>query len=623
MILLPGGDPACWGMDGLPLLPPDWRFGVIGSGLVMEIETAGRTEPKPILSESLNGSWAKPGAIWKAIPAEAAQNVVEQFLADPKNHRWLDHPILSAPPRNLDSVLNIPYLNHTQNLLTELGLLNHDLGWVLTSSSALELWQTIGDITALLDLIITSRNWIRQGSTATAVIATRENVFDLAAERFLAMAGVPTLSRGRGLEDDAFREALGGRAGLHPSGQLTLEEAGQRLDITRERLRQIANRYDFDHEFHRAWPDNGMMNTLLTEWDIGSTETKILVRLSNEYRIDEPVKAKLDELSLLNTQPKLLQNTTRACWQLSEGSGFFRIPDAIELLGTLHGLDERQARLLINDIALFTGLPHDTAFVKHGRDPWILETSHTILGQLGQASITKLHLGLARRYAGRKSERPGAGPPAIDILLAFLTAHPDFEVDGHQVTTLTPKTLDDSTVQAWILRRIREAGGVAHSSVLYELARQDGINRSSVHVTLNVVGYLIEPVGYGCFVRLGDPYSPTDISIARSTAKSISIPTSAAQWSIDHQGIDFQCVIGTHLINTGVLHIPKRAQRLIGDQRIVVQSSTGTHGHIALSQSNLYGLNSVFQALDAAPGDTLHLSISIPSQEATVAISHE
>lgn len=610
-------------MDGLPLLPPDWRFGLIRTGLVMEIETAGRTEPKPILSESLNGSWTKPGAIWKAIPAEAARNVAEQFLADPKNHRWLDHPILTAPPRDFESILEIPYLQSTRHLLSEHGLLNHDLGWVLTSSSALEVWQTIGDTTALLDLIITSRNWVHEGSAETAVVATQENIFGLTAERFLAMAGVPIFSEQRNLANPLFRDALAGRCGFTPNGKVTLEDSGKLLGITRERLRQIASRYDLKHGFHRAWPANNVFESLIDDAEDEKMGQKVILRISSEFKIDESTSNSLNRLSLLSTKPQLPREISLACWNLSEGSGFFRIPDAIELLKNQHEFTDDQLRSLIEDAAAIADLPHDSAFVQYSRDPWVVETSHAILGELGQASITKLHLGLSRRHAGRRDKTRGAGPPARDVLLAFFAKHPDFEVHGDQITSLNPKQIDDSTVQAWILRQIKQAGGVVHSAVLFELARRDGINRSSLNVYLNVFGYLIEPIGYGCFTRLGDPWSPTDISIARSSARTISVPTTGSKWTLIPDGIKFECVAGTTLINTGVIGVPKRGRQLIGDQRFVVQSSLGTHGHIALSQSNLYGLGTAVQALGAAPGDTLHLLFNIPNQEATITISDE
>jgi len=617
MILLPNGDPACWGMDGLPLLPPDWRHGVTGIGLEMNVTTTRRSQPESILSLSFTGSWMRPGAIWKAAPASIARDVAQLFVEDPANHRWLDHPVLSAPPRDFAAVPEIPFLQHTRHLLSEKGLLNHDFGWILTSSSALELWQMIDDVTALLDLIITSRNWVHKESTGSAVVADRENVFDLAAERFLAMAGVPIFAAKRNLADTAYRNALAGRSGLTASGKLTLEESGQLLGITRERLRQLAKRYPLDHEFQRAWPASNSIDSLLDN----AHEKAAILRVSKEYQLNTSTEERLEELST-NKNSGMLRDIAVACWNLSEGSGFFRIPDAIELLRTQYDFSEDHLRSLIEKSALITDLPHQTAFIQYSRDPWIVETSHIILGHLEIASITKLHLGLVRRHSGR-GRKNLAGPPARDILLAFYTKHSDFEVHGDRVTSLHPKQIDDSTVQAWILRQIKQSGGVAHRSTLFELARRDGINRSSLAVFLGVHGYLIAPVGSGCFARLGDPCSPTDISIARSAARTISVPTTGTKWTTDSTGMKFQCVVGTNLLDTGVVSAPKKCWQLIGDQRLLVQSSIGTHGHVALSQNtSLYGLSAAFQALDVAPGDTLELSLNIHNQVAAISISH-
>jgi len=245
------------------------------------------------------------------------------------------------------------------------------------------------------------------------------------------------------------------------------------------------------------------------------------------------------------------------------------------------------------------------------------------LGHLGPLSVNKLRIGLVRRCAGRTSDRRGAGPPAADILLAFYAAHPDFNVTGDVISSNRGDREPADSVQGWILRQLAAAGGVAHRTTLLSLARRDGKNRSSVTVNLTVFGYLIEPVGGGCFTSLGYPYSPTDVELARSYARTMSVPTSGKKWAVTSTDITFECSIGTNLLDTGVLSASVRVARLIGDQHLSVQSQLGTHGHIALAGTNLYGLSSVFQALDAAPGDLLTVRLDISQGKATVAVTSD
>ena len=54
--------------------------------------------------------------------------------------------------------------------------------------------------TALLDLIITSRNWVTEEPSGTQV-PTKENIFQLAGERHVLTAGVPIFSKTNPLLD--------------------------------------------------------------------------------------------------------------------------------------------------------------------------------------------------------------------------------------------------------------------------------------------------------------------------------------------------------------------------------------------------------------------------------------
>lgn len=613
-------------MEGLPLLPPEWLPGLIGTDI--HIPTSNRNKDSiPLHAATVTDTefWRKKGRYWGVAPAQLATEAAAIFLGDGSKHRWLDHQVLSGPPRNTAAVLNIPYLRSTRHALTNAGLWADDLGWVLATSSALELWQILGDVTAVLDVVVTSRSWIRDGDVERPVLPERESIFELAAERFLAMAGVPISATTPNLASDKFREALGGRAALRIGGRTTLDESGAVLGVSSERLRQIAKQFDLDHTMHRTWPDGSLIGRLLDtpELDFGS-----LVRVAAEYQPDRAAEARLSELQFEGTaslnRKKDLRIVMERCWKLSDGTGFFRIPDALEHFGNELGSSGSPLAAFIHEAASIIDLPHDTAFTQYSsRDPWIVATSHRILGHLGPLSVNKLRLGLLRRHAGRKSENPGAGPPAADILLAFFTAAPDFTVNGDVISTKRGDAEPDDSVQGWILTQLRAAGGVAHRTTLLALARRDGKNRSSVAVYLSVFGYLIEPVGRGCFTSLGYPYSPIDVELARSYARTISLPTKGKKWAVTSNDITFECSIGTNLLDTGVLAVPARVERLIGDEHLSVHSRLGTHGHIALAGKNLYGLSSVFQALDAAPGDALKITLDLGQWQAAVTVTSD
>jgi len=613
-------------MDGLPLLPPEWLHGLAGTDIHLPAGTARhRSAPLHVSAVSGTAFWKTKGRSWGAAPAQLATEAAEKFLSDSSRHRWLDHQVLSGPPRNTAGVLNIPFLRPTRDALAASGLWTDDLGWVLGTISALELWQLLDDVTAVVDVVVTSRNWVRDGIVERPVLPERESMFELAAERFLAMAGVPIASKTHNLASDNFRDALGGRAALRDGGRMSLEESGAVLGVTRERIRQIAKRFDLAHRLHRAWPDGGLLGELLDEQEV---DRDSLVRVAAEYQPDPSVEERLDKLRTSTmtdgNRDQDLRLVTERCWELSDGTGFFRIPDAVAHFGDELGSSGVALATLIHEATSINDLPYDTAFTQYSsQDPWIVTTSHRILGQLGPLSVNKLRIGLQRRCAGRTSDRRGAGPPAADILLAFYAAHPDFTVTGDVIASNCGYREPADSVQGWILRQLTAAGGVAHRATLLELARRDGKNRSSVSVNLSVFGYLIEPAGGGCFTSLGYPFSPTDVELARSYARAISVPTTGKKWNVTSDQITLECSVGTTLVDTGVLHVPARVARLVGDNQLSVQSRLGTHGNIALAGNNLYGLSSAFQALDAAPGDLLTMSLDISQRQATVTVTSD
>lgn len=629
MTVLPCGDPACWGMDGLPLLPPDWLPGLAELPIELAVGT-GRQISKTIPASAACdvAFWKTRGTTWPEAPATLATRAAELFVSNSDNQRWLDHAILSGPPRDLSATLGVPYLRHTKEVLVSAQLWDRDLGWRLADTSALEMWQTIGDMAALLDLIITSRNWVRDRAVTTPCAPNVENIFDLASERFLAMAGVPIRSASPNLESSAFRNAIGGRVGLRSEGSLTLEEAGALINVTRERLRQLAKRFDLNHGHQRIWPDHGVIIELLQTSSATSLNLDGVARLAVEFQTDDEVQKEISRRLTQAGRPSPhaedLRAVRAACWELSDGTGFFRVPDIEEMLGKAAGLSGTRLIELIGEAAEMIDLPHGYGVVQYGsRDSWIVTTSHRILSELGPMSATKLRFGLERRHAGRRSGRSGAAPPSVDVLLAFFERRPDFEVSGTGVSSTLESCEPIDSIQGWILRQIEHAGGVAHHTTLMELARRDRKNRSSVNVYLSVFGYLIEPIGNGCYTPLGRPYSPTDIFVARSVARTLSVPTTDKKWTITPAQLSFRCSAGSTLLNTGVLGAPARVCRLIGDRRLLVCSSSGTHGHIAVSGGNLYGFSTVFQALDATPGDTIKVTMDLTSLCAHVTLERD
>lgn len=599
----------------LPLLPPEWRRG-LEHALNSQISRAERAELLKGLSlgDLTNSASRRQVSSRHIAPATVALNIAETFINEVTNERWLDHAVLPEVVRNPSAITQLPYLKSTIEVLNSCGIYNADLAWKMTSLSFLSLLQTINNLEAALDLTITTRNWVTDRTIRVPQVPTKENIFQLAGERHVLTAGAD-------LKNQPYWPSLAAKSGLTDKGRVSLRAAADLAGVTGEALRRKITNLDLNHTKFRCWPDGGVIHQLVNEANGSEATLRILHRLALEFAIEDEKQIQ-NHLNVANPNyQKDVATVRKQLWNLSDGTGFVRRVDAEYALEGTIGLSGTPLIDLIPNAALLDQLSDDYLYVQGSKsEPWIVHTSLRVLAEAEQLTVSRLRDALLRRWRGHKNY---GMPPNVGVLTDFFRHHPDFSVEDGKVLALRYEPEPRDSLQSWILEKIRQAGGVAHRLTLMELAAVEDKNRSSVGLYIGLSGYMIRPVGQGCFASIGTTVSPLDIEIARKQARDLTVPTQEAKWSVTTEGITFTCKAGTSFVIQGSTSVKKSVRNLIADRRIVLNSSHGSHGHIAMSGSLLYGFSSAFQALQIMPGDDLTLSLNLIENTAFIEVDTE
>ena len=268
-------DRPCWGEIGLPLLPRAWQRGLLNLDLGIPRRRQRRRQTLHAHTLCSNADWSQ--FKWPDTPAQTAIEVFSWHLDTDPEPDFIDYPLLPGRLRDPHSITTIPFLTGTWDILESAFPTIDDLAEALGTATALELLQLTGCTQTVLDVAITAPSWVMDRTTSrndddsdligrpasrnddgSGLLVVRpeqpadiDDAVRLAGLRHLRTACVPQ----RRLDDTSgWTEALAGRAGISLNGQLTLEEAGRLVGVTRERMRQVAKDYRLEHKVRRRWP---------------------------------------------------------------------------------------------------------------------------------------------------------------------------------------------------------------------------------------------------------------------------------------------------------------------------------------------------------------------------------
>lgn len=627
-------EPPCWGMDGIPLLPPEWDAHLGDIELPIR-PTAKRGLPRGRCLYCQTGWFSIMK--WSRTPINAVTEFAGQFFDDPEAD-WVNTPVIDGRFRRSTDVRQIPFLLDTLAALDAHGISDTDLADLLTSCTVLELRQITESISAALDLTMTTRSWTVQDSAGwlsvhTAKVPAKvDEAFSTAQVRYVRQRGFG----GRyGSSAHRWSEAIAGRIGLRPGGSITLEKAGELVGVTRERIRQLTDSVDFETPHYRRWPTaewldaahrqlvDGLNSDGISEAAVPPITELDLCRLLEQYGYSDVtnLRIRLEDPDEPDLYGLTTRDITRTAWKLSEYTGFLRSSDLIAELRTRapdaprDGIED-----LVDRSVEMSGLPNGYLYQTSTRAGVVVETCQRMLAWVEALTVPELRDGLARRFRYR-----GLPPlPPLDVIVAFLDRHPDFIKNGDLVRAARQQPIKDTTVAAWIIQQIRDSGlDVIHRTVLHDAARQAGLNTTSVQM-FSAYSELLEPLGEGCITIVGTRPEPWAIEEARLLASVIRVSTRIEQTRESDSGPVLRIRVGNGLRDSGVLPISVPLGRRLANREFDLFADDIQRGHLKLSgRSALVGLRGALDQLEVMPGDQVTLSIEMASLCAVVTVPTE
>lgn len=329
-------------------------------------------------------------------------------------------------------------------------------------------------------LPISDRNLLEQ---IEELIGRDESLEDLPALQVLAGAAAQVIAIAERLEpmflEDALSELLEttttasgdrlhvllDRFGWSGRKQITLEEAGQRLGVTRERVRQVQSRAEKklpDHEIYMPAVDRALM-IMATNAPLPVQEAAELLKSARVTRGLFDVEALLKVAESFNKEIQLsvdssgsqrilvknnvgptVQAITRIARILAGKSGVTSIFQVHEKLAESHSnVDESSLRKTLHACQNVSFLTDDWFYVtdiKDGRNR-LFNVTAKMLSVTPRLTVRSIRDGVKRTFRWRTLSNKRYSDivlPPVDVIKRYLEVHSAFRVDGENVEAAVP-----------------------------------------------------------------------------------------------------------------------------------------------------------------------------------------
>lgn len=339
-------------------------------------------------------------------------------------------------------------------------------------------------------------------------------------------------------------DALAARLGWNGNKAVTLEQCGQRLGITRERMRQIQSKV------LKRLPDHEVFMPRLDE-ALSLLEDRAPLRLAQASRVlrDSGItRTQFHPESLLNVAELLGKKTTlRLCEtrtgkmiasepnlkvvqlipalarKLAGQSGVtsvFQVLDTLEAMG--HQVDDDDLRRMLNDNPTFDFLNDDWFWAVDIKDKRnrLRNIARKILSVATPQDVRTIRDGVRRAYRVRAASHDRYATlvvPPLDVMTTFFQRHPDFRVEGNAVYSSVSldhkKELGDTDrIMVEVLRS--SPAGVMDRTSFAQACLVRGMNENTFSV-YSSYSCVIEHVGIGVWKLRGVIVDPAAIEAVR------------------------------------------------------------------------------------------------------------
>jgi hypothetical protein len=636
------GEPPCWGSGELPLFPQSWRRALSKIDIFAHSSQLGRVKLKGktlVTAKDLCGSaWVKEIRKLESIESDLplgdlivafVSDAVVQFADD------LDVPITPINSVGISGGTTLPFQINTCDALTAAGLYSDEGITNVLAGTYLELIQKVNDLPVVLDFAVTANAWLHLENLRRPFFEIPKFeetlVGTFRAMRFRSVRNVG-YSQEANWYTSNFADVLGKRFGLDWQGKWTLDECGQDLNLTRERLRQIEKEAQITFS-PRSWGKSEVMNKLCGELQKQSGDEIFFTEHDGRHLIVDRSAAEnllkmigYDETEYQNISASDVQRAEfgrsigdirREAYQFSGKIGFVIEEDLkAHLLDVYKDWDDSKFEAVKPLIAEKLDLPFGFMYVESRNKSFFLSWTQNIFSLQGDLRFDEYYEASARYCVYRL---PGVVHPPRSVVREWLKTDSRFILNDQDVVNIVEAIeVKLGETQQWLRDQILSAtGAVIHRAELMDKAREFGVNSTSIGIYCSYERYF-KPVDTYCVTLTGMYPSQEFIDLAYMRANVLIVETTIDHFEISKDHVIVLLTAGSNMCNQGFWSLNKALANALGAKNFELRADDHVVGRSSFFGTTTTSWTSALAALGIVPGDKLKISFDTKSLVASV-----
>jgi len=630
------GEPPCWGSGELPLLPQSWARALRKISLNSIVKDLGNglewQSDKRVKSEELCGvDWASKVKNLKSVDRSfRVGDLIISALCKENfdDSTALDIPIVELNLAGIPGGSKVPLQIKTRDALIAVGLFSDDGINELLSGTYLELIQRLKDLAVVLDFAITTTAWLKRGPLDENIVFQVPETSETMTEAFRTMR--MRVVRNIGYSPEAsfyqsnFADVLGKRFGFDWQGKWTLDECGEDLGLTRERLRQIEKKAQLSFS-SRQWGDSPALRNAIhellahagNEFYFTDTDKRVLWvdRNAIEYLL---IKSGVDQTKFQNlnrseyAQAEFGQSISemrREAYKYSGKIGFAIEEDIRSHFKTLYeNFDDAKFDQVKSLIAEKLDLPHGYLYVEPKAKTFFLSWTQNIFSLQGDLQFDEF-FDASHRYCTYRL--PGVVHPPRSVIRSWLQSDERFNIDEQDtVSIIEPVEVKLGQTQQWLRNEIISATGcVAHRAELMDRAREANINAASIGVYCSYERYF-KPLDTYCVTLTGMYPTKEFIDLAYMRAANLKVETVIEDFKVEQDLVTVVVTAGSNMCNQGFWSLNKPLETAVGARNFELVVDGAPVGRSTYFGSTATGWTSALAALGVVPGDKVKIEFN-------------
>lgn len=476
-------------------------------------------------------------------------------------------------------------------------------------------------------------------SLLEAVSVVAEIVHSISARSLIS--AIEDLLTAAGSLDDERLETVIRRLGLGGGKPITLDAAGSRLGLTRERIRQIVR--DIERQLESVDPlflpqlDDALAmlaiiapcrlseaNQQLRDSGLGEMTTMGIVRAAELFR-RPPTITVLQGIVLRPDDPIVESNAVRALAskavslaRSSAASNLDYLNEAIAEEGLV--IRESVLELMLDNIPDMERSDQWFWLERPGPRDKLANVTRKILAINEPQSVRSVREALRRRLTFKSIEPV---PPRY-VVSQMLDRHPEFVLEGDKVFAVNELSLDEvmGDLELAMVRILQSAaGGVMTRAELMEACYDQGLNMHSVGVYTSYSPCL-ERVSSGIWAARGASIDPARVELARERLGRPAELVRDGGWTKD--GLPwFAFELTTSNYAGPVASVDASIRAVLRGRALSAYTGNGVVvGNIRVSDDGVsaWGFTKAIEVLGAEPEDVIRVEVDLVDNMATVAL---